>query len=242
MAGKHIAMDMKTSRTSPLDAVLFDLDGTLLDTTAAILASLRHTVELFTGKPLDMNQLRPVMGLPLSDIFAALTPHHVEEACAAYVEHNIAVHKDLVKPYPGVNLTIDALTKCGVKRALVTSKRRKTALLGLEIAGLSDAFDAMVCWGDTVKAKPDPEPVLLALKLLGLRESKGKVLFVGDSPWDVRAGKAAAPFVPGLKIWTAAVTYGATAADILRKENPDYILNSITELLPLSGCAPSPES
>jgi len=234
-------MQERRSRISPINAVLFDLDGTLLDTTAAIIASLRHTVELFTGKPPDMDQIRPLMGLPLTDTLAILVPGRVEEAVAAYVKHNISVHKDLVKPYPGVNLTIDALAKCGVKRALVTSKRRGTAHLGLEIAGLSDAFDAIVCWEDTTRAKPDPEPVLLALKLLGLQNSAGEVLFVGDSPWDVRAARAAAPFVPGLTIWTAAVTYGATPADVLQKENPDYILDSITEVLPLSGC-PSTES
>lgn len=235
-------MDTKMSRTSRLNAVLFDLDGTLLDTTAAIIASMRHTYHLFTGKTLEMEQLRPLMGLPLTDALAILTPGCVEEACAAYMKHNIEIHRDLVKPYPGVNLTIDTLAKCEVKRALVTSKRRETAMLGLEIARLSNAFDATVCWEDTERAKPDPGPVLLALKLLGLLDSEGEVLFVGDSQWDVRAAKAAAPFVPALKIWTAAVTYGATAADILRQENPDYLLDSITEVLPISGCGPAPES
>ena len=229
-------MDTDKGGSSPIDAVLFDLDGTLLDTTEAILSSLHYTLERFTGQPVDLAKLRPVMGLPLVDIFTVLTPGHVQEACDAYVEHNIRVHKDLVKPYPGVLKTIAALTQCGLKRAIVTSKRRKTAFLGLEIAGLSEAFDAIVCWGETTKAKPDPEPVLLALKLLGMLDARGEVIFVGDSPWDVRAAKSASAYVPGLKITTAAVTYGATAAGVLEKENPDYLMDSVTELLPLCRC------
>lgn len=229
-------MERSEGRRSPVDAVLFDLDGTLLDTTEAIMSSLRYTVERFTGQPVDMEKLRPVMGLPLADIFAVLTPDHVQESCDAYVEHNMRVHNDLVKPYPGVLRTIEVLKRCGVKRALVTSKRRETATLGMEITGLSSAFDATVCWGETAKAKPDPGPVLLALNLLGLTDAVGEVIFVGDSPWDVRAAKNAAPLVPGLRITTAAVTYGATAAAVLQKENPDYLLDSITKVLPLCRC------
>jgi len=232
-------MDTNKSGPSPIDAVLFDLDGTLLDTTEAIMSSLRYTLERFTGKQLDLSEIRPVMGLPLADIFTVLTPGRVQEACDAYVEHNIRVHKDLVKPYPGVLRTIETLTRRGIKRGLVTSKRRKTALLGLEIAGLTGAFDATVCWGETAKAKPDPEPVLLALKLLGMLDAPSEVIFVGDSPWDVRAAKNAPALVPGLRMTTAAVTYGATATEVLQKENPDYLLNSITELLPLCRCESS---
>lgn len=228
-------MDMNKDR-SPIDAVLFDLDGTLLDTTAAIISSLKHTVRHFTGRTPDLADLRPYMGLPLADTFACLTPGKVQEACDVYVEHNLAVHKDLVRAYPGVNETIEALRRYGVRRALVTSKRRPTAQLGLQIAGLTGAFDALVFHGDTQKSKPDPEPVLLALRLLNLDAAQGQVIFVGDSPWDVRAAKNASPLVPGLKMTTAAVTYGVTAADVLREENPDYLLNSITEILALCGC------
>ncbi|HEX2987830.1 MAG TPA: HAD-IA family hydrolase [Chloroflexota bacterium] len=228
-------MDIK-ERAPAIDAVLFDLDGTLLDTTEAIISSLKHTVHEFTGRTPELSELRPYMGLPLADTFACLTPGRVQEACDCYVEHNLAVHKDLVRAYPGVNCTIEALRRCGIKRGLVTSKRRRTAQLGLEIAGLAGAFDAMVFYGDTEKSKPDPEPVMLALKLLGLDTAEGRVIFVGDSPWDVRAARNASPLGPGLVIMAAAVTYGATAAEVLKKENPDYLLDSITQILPLCGC------
>ncbi len=222
-----------------VNAVLFDLDGTLLDTTEAIISSLKHAVQRFTGRVPDLAELRPYMGLPLADIFEKLTPGNVQEACDVYVEHNLAVHKELVRAYPGVHSTLNALKQCRIKRGLVTSKRRLTANLGLEIAELADSFDAIVCHGDTPKAKPDPEPVLLALQLLNLDRVKGEVIFVGDSPWDVRAAKNAAPLVKDLRITTVAVTYGATAADVLEKENPDYMLDSISKILPLCRCPAS---
>lgn len=222
-------------RRSHPHAVLFDLDGTLLDTTEAIISSLRYTVKRFTGREMTLDEMRPVMGLPLTDIFQSLTPGRVQEASETYVTHNVGAHKDLVKPYPGVVETIKTLTEYGIKRAIVTSKRRETAELGLELAGLTGAFDATVCWGETAKAKPDAEPVLLALKLLGLLDSQGEVIFVGDSQWDVRAAKNAAGVDPSLRITTVAVTYGATAASVLQKEDPDYLIGSIKELLPLCG-------
>ncbi len=234
-------MDADTGRRSHPHAVLFDLDGTLLDTTEAIISSLRYTMKRFTGREMTLDEMRPVMGLPLTDIFQSLTPGHVQEACDTYVTHNVAAHKDLVKPYPGVVETVKILKDNGIKRAIVTSKRRGTTVLGLELAGLTEAFDATVCWGETSKAKPDAEPVLLALKLLGLLDSQAEVIFVGDSQWDVRAAKNAARVVPGLTIRTVAVTYGATAASVLEKEDPDYLIGSIKELLPLCGI-PAPGS
>jgi pyrophosphatase PpaX len=218
----------------PIDAVLFDLDGTLLDTTEAIISSLKHTVRRFTGRTPDVGELHPYMGLPLADIFSELLPGNVEEACRVYVEHNVAVHKELVRPYPGVPETLRILQRWGVKRALVTSKRRTTVDLGLEVAGLADAFDAVVCHGDTPRAKPDPAPVLLAIELLGLNKPEtGEIVFVGDSPWDLQAARNAAALLPRLKIRSAAVTYGATAREVLVREDPDYVLDDIKEVLSL---------
>lgn len=222
-----------------VDAILFDLDGTLLDTIQASISSLKHTVHRFTGRTPGLRELRPYMGLPLADIFSELLPGNVDEACEVYVKHNTAIHKDLVRPYPGVPETLRILRRWGVKRAVVTSKRRPTVDLGLEIAGLVDAFDAIVCHGDTPRAKPDPGPVLLAVELLGLdKVEQGEVLCVGDSPWDLRAAKNAQTLLPRLRIESAAVTYGATAGDVLVREDPDYVLNDIREVLSLCGSCP----
>lgn len=265
MTSGRLSQDTSRRGNGPVDAALFDLDGTLLDTTEAIYRSLIYTVERFTGRTPTIDELRPLMGLPLVDVFGVLTPDNVQEAHAAYVEYNISLHKDYVKPYPGVLDTIRALRRCGVRLAIVTSKRRKTAMIGLENSGLADSFQAIVCYGDTEKAKPDPEPVLLALKLLGFDVPEGlstgsvedssrvptsaredsspnvaahrrEILYVGDSRWDVQAAKNAAAILPHLDIRVAAMTYGATAADVLRAENPDYLFDSILSILPLCRC------
>lgn len=191
-------------------------------------------MERLTGRTPDLSELRPYMGLPLIQTFSELVPGREDDAYHIYVRHNIAVHRDLVRPYPGVPETVAALRKRGIRLALVTSKRRKTTMVGLEIANLTGSFDAVVCYGETEKAKPDPEPVLKALELLDLDKRDGaEILVVGDSLWDIRAAKGAARLLPGLTIRSAAVTYGATAREMLEEEEPDYFLDSISEVLDL---------
>ena len=224
----------RSGRRTSVDAVLFDLDGTLLDTTQAIVSSLTYTVEKLTGRTPDPAELQPYMGLPLIRTFSDLVPGRAEEACEVYVRHNVAVHKDLVRPYPGVPETVTTLLKRGVRLALVTSKRRTTTMIGLEIAGLTESFEAMVCFGETEKAKPDPEPVLKALELLVLDKRDGaEILVVGDSPWDIRAARSAARLLPRLHVRSAAVTYGIATRQVLEQEHPDHFLDAISDVLAL---------
>ncbi len=154
------------TKQNTFHAVLFDLDGTLIDTTQAILESLKHTIHHFIGVTPKDSELRPYMGLPLFDQFARLLPGNEDKACQVYVEHNLSIHKRCVKPFPGVTSTLKKLKAHGIKLGLVTSKRRHTAMVGLEIAGIQSIFDAMVFCDDTIKHKPDPAPILKALDIL----------------------------------------------------------------------------
>ncbi len=232
-------------------AVLFDLDGTLLNTTQAIYESLKHTIRHFTGTTPGQEELHPYMGLPILEQFSLLLPGKETEACDLYETHNLAIHKEYVKPYPGAVRTLQKLKANGVKIALVTSKKRKTAVVGLEIAGIGHLFDATVFCDDTSENKPHPAPVLKALELLGYIKPLRtfRVLMVGDSPWDINAARNAQHFLAELAndtppsrlnraipvIQTAGVTYGAYAKESIESENPDYVLDSISQVLDLCG-------
>ncbi len=235
-------------------AVLFDLDGTLLDTTRAIYESLRHTVKHFTGIEPKEDELRPYMGLPLLEQFSSLIPGNESEALSVYVKHNTVLFPKYVKPYPKVRAVVNRLKTQGVQLAVVTSRRRESALMGLELAHISQLFDAHVFYEDTSLHKPHPAPVLRALELLEYTNAAmhqvphdARILMVGDSPWDIKSAKSAqkkllhsvhsiSPLLgctsaPTIK--TAGVTYGAYSKKALEVEKPDYILDKISQVLAL---------
>jgi pyrophosphatase PpaX len=215
-----------------MDAVLFDLDGTLIDTTSAILASLQHTLWYFTGEKWEKERFRAYLGITLDDVLRDLVPDHAEEARDVYVKHNLEMHKEAVKPFPGTLKTLRELKKRGIKLAIVTSKRRHSALVGLGVTGLQGYFDAMVFFEDTSLHKPDAEPVLKALDLLGVQ--RGSVLMVGDSVYDIRAAKNADALLRHVDIKSAGAAYGPSGRALLSEERPDYLLDSVSDVLTIT--------
>ena len=200
------------------DAVLFDLDGTLLDSIDLILESYRHTLRAHGLPPRARADVLSGLGTTLEDQFARWGCEPVEAFIATYVEHNLRVHDDLVRPYPGVNAVVDALHATATPLAVVTSKRRRGADRGLRALRLSERFDTLVCGDEVEHPKPHPEPVLRALSALGVEPSE-RVAFVGDASHDVRSGNAAG-------VRTIAVTWGAGtrvdlgAADVVVDDAP----------------------
>ncbi len=213
------------------DAILFDLDGTLIDTTEAILSSLRHTMNHFTGTTPDLPVFQKTMGVPLLEVLEGLLPGRAKEAAEVYVTHSLKIHKDLVKPYPGVIKTLETLRSSGTNLALVTSKRRRSAEIGLKQCGLDVFFKAVVCYEDTAQHKPHPAPLFAALDAAVIE--RGRVLMVGDTVFDVRAAKNADGARPGLRVESCAVTYGTGQKEALATEDPDYLLDAFGDILPI---------
>jgi len=183
------------------DAVLFDLDGTLLDSIELILVSYRHTLAVHGLAPRTDQDVLSGLGTTLEDQFRRWGCDDIEALIATFTEYNLSVHDALVRPYPGVSEVVLALRARHTPLALVTSKRRLATGKGLRALGLEPCFDALVCGDDGICPKPDPEPVERALELLGVEPST-RVTFVGDSTHDVHAGRAAG-------VHTIAVTWGA---------------------------------
>lgn len=218
---------MSTSAT--WRGVFFDLDGTLADTVELILQSFRHTMETHLGEVLPDERWISTLGTPL---VAQLRDFARDEREAVAMLHTYTVfqqgvHDEMVRPFPGAQAVIAELAARGSRVAVVTSKRGVVARRTLEVCGLWDEVELVVSADDVARGKPDPEPVLLALETLGLGGRAEEVVFVGDSPFDLQAGRAA-----GTR--TAAVSWGPFAREALHAERPDYFLESLMDVLGIS--------
>jgi pyrophosphatase PpaX len=176
-------------RLDEIRAVLFDLDGTLIDTEELILASARYATELVLGKALPDEVLRHNIGVPLRVQMAEYAPGHVDELLAAYREHNDRVHDDLIRAYEGTEQALEELAEIGRPMAIVTSKSWPVAQRGLDFFGLGRFFRFVVGYEDTTIHKPEAEPILEAARRLGIPAEQ--CIYVGDSPHDMAAGNAA---------------------------------------------------
>jgi pyrophosphatase PpaX len=208
--------------------VLFDLDGTLADTVELILMSYRHTMRTHLGDTPPDERWLSTMGTPLRDQLRAFarSPAEAEAMAGTYTTFQRRVHDQMVKPFPGACETLAELRGRGSRIAVVTSKREEVARRTLAVCDLQSHIEALICAEHVQRGKPDPEPVHLALASLGLEGHAADVLFVGDSPFDLRAGRAA-----GTR--TAAVCWGACARETLVAERPDYVLERWEELFTL---------
>jgi pyrophosphatase PpaX len=211
---------------SRIQTVLFDLDGTLIDSAALILSSCHHTMEAHGLPPRSDAEWLCHMGTPLTSHFAAWKDDRgtVEAMIATYRAHNLAHHDRMVRAFPGVVEAVRELRAAGVAVGLVTSKQTDNALRGLRLVGLDDAMDVMVCADRVVNAKPHPEPVETAVRLLGA-DSRSTV-YVGDSIHDLRSGRAAG-------VLTAAVLWGPFSRGQLEEGQPDFWLEHPAEMVAL---------
>jgi pyrophosphatase PpaX len=207
-------------------AVLFDLDGTLLDTIELILSSFRHATKIVLGETLPDPVLMRNIGIPLRVQMREFTEDQdvADRMLDVYREHNARVHDDMVAVFPGVPEMLEGLKTLGLPLAVVTSKSRPLAERGLKLTGLTGYFDALVTSDDTEIHKPDPYPLTVAAGALGV--DLRYCVYVGDSPHDVRAA------VDGGAVAVAA-TWGVSDASDLLEQGPDIVIDNVSELLPL---------
>jgi pyrophosphatase PpaX len=203
--------------------LLFDLDGTLVDSIELILASARHAFTGFGGTIPTDDEWRAGIGRPLLTMFREFTGDEVDAQRLAvrYREYQLEHHDRLLRPYEGVVELLRDLDRAGHPMALVTSKAGWLAKRALELAGVADLFSVLVGCDSCVNHKPHPEPVERALELLSVEP--GQALFVGDSSHDVEAGRAAGVFTVG-------VTWGAFAREAMAAAGADALIDRVDEL------------
>jgi pyrophosphatase PpaX len=208
--------------------VLFDLDGTLIDSLRLILDSYHHTLAQH-GFPArtDTEWLKGV-GTPLRVQLADWQddPGTLEAMIATYREYNLEHHDRMVTVYPGVLDSVREIKARGLQTGLVTSKNRHGALRGLSLVGLEALMDMLVCADEVTNPKPHPEPVLKAVSLLGA--DPATTVYVGDSVHDMNSGRAAG-------VLTAAALWGPFSRDQLESTKPDYWLETPADLVRLVG-------
>ena len=204
-----------------LSAVLFDFDGTLVDTTEMIHQSMRHATSSVLGREdIPRETLLANVGQPLPRQMELIDTENAESLLEAYRSHHEQHHDALIREFPGVEESLSRLRSAGIKVAVVTSKRRVSVEMALEIfPGLRNVVDRFVTMEDTTHHKPHPEPLLRALELLG-SIPKERAAYVGDSPFDVEAAKAA-------ELTSVAVSWGAFSEDALRASGADHLVPDI---------------
>jgi pyrophosphatase PpaX len=209
-----------------LHTVLFDLDGTLIDSVRLILDSYHHTLATHGLPPRSDAEWLEGVGTPLTAQFGALqnTAGMLDALIATYREFNLKHHDRMVTVYPGVVDVVRELKEDRIATGLVTSKNRSGALRGLTLARLELLMDVLVCADEVENPKPHPEPVEKAVRLLGA--DPATTVYVGDSIHDMRSGRAAG-------VRTAAVLWGPFGRRHLEGAQPDYWLERPEELLAL---------
>jgi pyrophosphatase PpaX len=198
--------------------VLFDFDGTIVDSGAIIMASFRHAAqEVLEREIADIQVTAMLGGASLHEQMAAIAPDRVDELVVAYRRHNEPLHDEL-ECCAGMLDVLDRLRAEGRRLGIVTAKRRATVELAFARLPLRDYFEVIIGADDTARHKPDPEPILLALERLGAEP--GDAAYVGDSPFDIGAARAAGVHAIG-------VTWGG----IHRMDDADAIVSTPEELL-----------
>ena len=223
--------------TSNTRAVLFDLDGTLIDTTDLILRCFRHAWRTVCGREHSRQALIETFGMPLRDAMQRLLSqgngNHrngaedghgelVNRLLAEYRVFNVTNHDVIARPFDGVQRTIEELRRRGYRTGVVSSKGRELGMRGLRLCALEELVDTTIFLEDTEHHKPRPEPILAALDRLGL--NCRQAAYVGDSAHDLMAGRDAG-------VRTVAALWGPWPRLALERESPDFLAKSLSDLL-----------
>lgn len=208
-----------------IEVVLFDLDGTLIDTIELILSSMRHATAEVLGEALPDDILLHNVGVPLRVQMEEFAPGREDELLCVYREHNASVHDQLVCEYPGTEAALRAIIAQGYRLGVVTSKSVPVAQRGLDRFGLGELFETLVGYEDTDIHKPEPTPLLLAAERMGVEISR--CCYVGDSPHDMNAGKAAGAV-------TVAALWGPFRERVAQTD-PDFTIEHLSQLTEVLG-------
>lgn len=207
-------------------ALLFDFDGTLLDTNNLIIETFYQVIEpKFPGK-YSKEDMRKFIGPSLMDTFTSVDPINYQALIDEYLVWNRQHHDELVEEFDDVVEVLTNLKNAGIRLAIVSTKRHEALMRGLNILGAAELFEIIIGNEDVENTKPDPEPVLLALQRLNLQ--KHEVIMIGDNYHDIEGGQNAG-------VHTAGVAWSLRGPEFLEKLNPTYMLNTMKDLYMITG-------
>jgi len=211
-------------------AVLFDFDGTLVDSFAAITASVNHVRSHNRLPPMSEAAVKKLVGLGLPQLIADVVPDGDHNAnVALYYSHHPTVMFDQTRLLPGAMTALTTMHDAGIKLGVCSNKTVAITRKLVEALQLAPYFDAVLGPEDSGIPKPDPAMVHLALKIMGVQSNEA--LYVGDMAIDVETARNA-----GVAVWV--LPTGSGDRESLIRSSPDRILESLTELAPaiLGSC------
>ena len=210
-----------------IDTVLFDFDGTVMDTNDVILMSWQHTFRTLRNREEPQENLVKTFGEPLETTMKKFFPDvPVEESVNIYRSFHHDNFSRLIKLFPGMKELIAEVKRRGYKTGLVTSRLLRTTMQGLEAYGIKEYFDIIITAEDTTRHKPDPQPINIALEKLGSVAERSVML--GDTTFDMLCAKNAG-VSPVLVSWSLALK--GKAREELGEACPDFIITDPKELL-----------
>lgn len=206
----------------PVGLLIFDLDGTLVDTLDDIAASVNHTLAKLGNAVISRDAVRQYVGDGIETLMVRALGKNTEqlaEAVDIYKAHqrdNLIVRTRL---YPSVREALDSFAS--IPMAVVTNKTKEFSAPLLDRLGIGRYFTMLIGADNGLPLKPAPDALISIMKRLGI--PRERTVMVGDGTTDIRAGKAAG-------IETCAVTYGFRSEEELRKAGPDYVIHDCSEL------------
>jgi pyrophosphatase PpaX len=205
-----------------MQAILFDLDGTLVDSLDLIVACWQHATETHLGYRIPRETVLPTVGRPLLNCLDELSPGQGEAMLATYRAYNAIHHDTLIRLPDGTHTMLQALRASGLKTGLVTAKGLPIAQMALDRFDLGPLLDVLVTHESTPRHKPDPAPVRFGCD--ALKVAPAAACYVGDSVFDMQAGRAAGTAAVG-------VAWGADTPANLRAAGAQHIIPDWPALL-----------
>jgi len=205
-----------------INTVLFDLDGTLLDTNHLVVESFQHVYRNINKEEKPVQEIKSFFGEPIKMTLEREFDVPFEESVKIYREYHYKVFDELIDIFPGMKELIIELDQKNYKLGVVTSRLRNTTIKGLEKYGLTEYFKCIITASDSTKHKPDPEPIEMALKELGSKPEEA--LMIGDSIFDIKCAKNS-----GVK--SAIVDWAEASKEVLLAENPDFEIKKASDVI-----------
>ncbi len=201
----------------PYRQIVFDLDGTLIDTEYAILHSLQETIRTVTGSTIELSKLKFALGITGKDALEKLNIADIPFVLALW-DKNMSTFRDTVRVFDGIEELLDTLTRSGYKLGIVTSKTRREFEDDFSRFGIHKYFRTVICADDTAEHKPSPAPLLKYMECA--KASSSELLYIGDSAYDMKCARNA-------NIDFALACWGASSVTI----DADYYVKQPSDLL-----------